>query len=50
MYQEVITFFTAFFGSDFDISSVTALFVCFTLMLIYGVLVRPWLNLFGGEK
>ena len=50
MYQEVVTFFTAFFGTDFDMSVLSALFVGFTVMLIYGILVRPWLNLCGGDK
>lgn len=50
MYNEIVTFFTTFFGSDFDASNLTALFVCFTIMLIYGILIRPWLNICGGDK
>ena len=50
MYQAVITFFTEFFGADFDVSVLSALFVGFTVMLIYGIIVRPWLNIVGGTK
>ena len=50
MYQEVIKFFEAFFDKSFDSSALIPFFVGFTLTIIYGILVRPWLNLIGGTK
>ena len=44
----VFDFFSAFFGSDFDSSILTALCVCFSLVLVYGLLIRPVVNWIGG--
>lgn len=47
---EVQTFFTTFIGADIDASIIQAFCICFTLMLVYGVLIRPFINLCGGSK
>ncbi len=50
MYAEIVKFFTFFFGDTFDTSVLNALFVGFTVMLVYGVIIRPFLNIIGGTK
>lgn len=50
MYQEVEKFFLAFFGENFETSVLQAFFVCFTLMLVYGIIVRPFINLINGKQ
>ena len=48
--DEVQRFFVTFIGAELDASIIQAFCVCFTLMLVYGVLIRPFLNLCGGTK
>lgn len=48
--DEVMTFFSTFFDSNFDTGILEAFCICFSLMLVYGVLIRPWLNICGGSK
>ena len=48
--EEVQKFFQTFIGADLDASVIQAFCICFTLMLVYGVLIRPFLNLCGGTK
>lgn len=48
--DEVQTFFVTFIGAELDANIIQAFCICFTLMLVYGVLIRPFLNLCGGTK
>ena len=50
MYQVVYDFFAFFFADSIDISVLSALFVGFVIMLVYGIMIRPFLNIVGGER
>lgn len=50
MYEEVVKFFEAFLGAEFDFSVLGAFFLGFTLMMVYGFIIRPFINMFFGEK
>lgn len=48
--DEVKTFFQTFVGADVEASIIGAFCICFTLMLVYGILIRPFINLCGATK
>lgn len=48
--EAALDFFATFFNADFDVSILDAFCICFTLMLVYGILIRPWINICGGTK